>query len=62
MPPVDNPAEADVAARLLARDAPDLIPELMWDTSYPQATACCTRGALAYSLVHSAIRGLLERK
>jgi len=61
MPPADTPAKAGIAARYILK-YPSLVPEVMWDTSYPQASACCARGALAYSLVHSAIRGLLERK
>lgn len=49
-------------ATVLVRGYPSLIPELMWDTSHPPATSCCTRSALAYSLVHAAIRNLLNEE
>lgn len=59
-PPASDSKRANALARVLTRHNPSLIPELMWDTSYPEGTACCARGALAYSLVHAAIRRMLN--
>ena len=58
-PPVRDAIHAETVARHILKRYPSLVPEIMWDTSYPEGSGCCAHGAYAYSLMHAAFRKIL---
>lgn len=59
-PPVADAAEAETVSRRFLKLYPEVVPGMMSESSYPEAIACCARGAYAMSLMHTAVRKILN--